>query len=522
MNKESFLSFICLILILGSAVKFFYCSPYEASEFELRPDAVEYSAGAYNIVTKGHFCIDIGGREYPPRYSPWFSLFVLSPVYLISSSDPGNVIYAILFFSLAGGLFAFFIGKRISGLTGGIAASGSLFLLPLYGEYCHRVMTDLPCAAVTIFLCWLYILLRMKRDAGASWYWTAGLGIAFSYALRPLGAVSLFPFLLAVFFQGEKKAFFSNIFRLVFPLAVLIVSTLVYQYAVFGTFFRNGYQYWCSIPLDYFFLSFSWKYVLMNLRQIFSGEFLVLSFSGILLMFTVRAYLRSGRAVQVDVPALKSFFEFLIFGLGPVVVFYLFYFFPDKRFFLPLISLLCVLTAALISSFAGRKSKGVPFLVLVLVVLAGMYMKMRTPVFPPISRALIDFIAENTPEDSLIVTGMDPVYFGFMTRNKGRRSYLAVSRNVEYASKLIVPEKHLRKLPEGISPFDHRYPELSACGAEEAVFETAQDNPQIIESALKKGRRVFLDLYFWDKRALCFLLNRFKPVFINDFLCELR
>src|SRR5450432_3225247 len=75
-----------LLIITALAV---YRSPYSASNLDVVPDSVEAAVGAQRFATLGTFDLDIGGRRFPSRYSPWFSTIVLSPFYRLVPNDLG-------------------------------------------------------------------------------------------------------------------------------------------------------------------------------------------------------------------------------------------------------------------------------------------------------------------------------------------------------------------------------------------------------------------------------------------------
>ena len=68
-------------LILISAITVLYRSAFNASNFEISPDPIEYASAGYHLAAEGHYCITMNGRSFPPRYPPWFSLLVAAPAY---------------------------------------------------------------------------------------------------------------------------------------------------------------------------------------------------------------------------------------------------------------------------------------------------------------------------------------------------------------------------------------------------------------------------------------------------------
>ena len=101
-------------------------------------------------------------------------------------------------------------------------------------------------------------------------------------------------------------------------------------------------------------------------------------------------------------------------------------------------------------------------------------------------------ILKHTPPDAVIVTGLPPAYLENYPGMK-HRSIIPLSRNVEYASKVLVMSKihDLSVQPAGW--WDTRSPELIASGAEEVIPWVALDHPDRLVNFLMEGRRVYVD-----------------------------
>jgi hypothetical protein len=101
-----------------------------------------------------------------------------------------------------------------------------------------------------------------------------------------------------------------------------------------------------------------------------------------------------------------------------------------------------------------------------------------------------------TPMDSTILTGLDPVYTAFILGTDDSREIVPLSRDVEYASKLITPRRIPAPDPPPRGPFDHRCAGLIKAGAHEAVEIVVTEQPALIAERLQAGRPVFLDTTF--------------------------
>ena len=98
-----------LLLWLGSIILF--RTPYNASNMEIFPDSVEYAVGAQHLASMDGYHMQVGGRNLPPRYPPWFSM-ALAPAYWLFGSEIGNAIWVVFAFSMFGLLSAFEIGRK--------------------------------------------------------------------------------------------------------------------------------------------------------------------------------------------------------------------------------------------------------------------------------------------------------------------------------------------------------------------------------------------------------------------------
>ena len=168
-------------MLLFAAAASFYRSPYNASNFTLIPDSVEYASGGFNIADAGRYKIEINGKQLPPRYPPWFSLLIAAPSYLIAGDEPGNPIYAVLLFALIGVVAAYSIGTQMFGIGGGVLLASIIMASPLYRHYAREVMADVPACALMLLACALYLRITSGRYTTARLTWlSAGITIAFA------------------------------------------------------------------------------------------------------------------------------------------------------------------------------------------------------------------------------------------------------------------------------------------------------------------------------------------------------
>src|ERR1044072_3439572 len=172
-----------LLVLLLTAVVWLYRPPYSASNLEVPPDTVEYALAPLQLLETGRYEIMLEGRGLPPRYPPWFSAVVILPAYVLFGHDPGNAILPVTLLAVAGVGFAYAIGKRISSATGGVIAALALLALPPYSAWATQVMTDVPCAALMLGTCLIYLRLRANPEQLLT-HFGAGLLVAVTTLFR--------------------------------------------------------------------------------------------------------------------------------------------------------------------------------------------------------------------------------------------------------------------------------------------------------------------------------------------------
>ncbi|MDD4872636.1 MAG: hypothetical protein PHR77_18960 [Kiritimatiellae bacterium] len=261
MKSVFFRTTFLVILITAASTAAFSVNPYRASNLDVIPDSVEYAIVANHFTVEGTLDIKIDGKSYPSRYPPWFSILFLSPSFFIFGNDIGNAIYPITFWGIAGVLIAFLIGRLISGNFGGILSSLALIALPLYREHTKVIMTKIPCTALTLIACYLYLRLRTNHFSKTVILGLAGIIGALTVAIRPVSVGVLLSFLLGCYLSRQNINRFAKYILFLFPSVVILSLNLIFNNITFGAPFRNGYNFWCSVPFDYSSLCFSTNYL---------------------------------------------------------------------------------------------------------------------------------------------------------------------------------------------------------------------------------------------------------------------
>jgi len=253
-------------LVVSIAAVLLYRGAYSASDLEIVPDSVEYALAGHRLVTDGHYAITISGRDLPPRYPPWFSLLVIAPAYALLGRDPGNAIYPVTAFAIAGVSIAFAVGRRIGGTWGGALAALAVLLLPDYRQCGRLVLTDVPTATLIMASCAVYLGLPV---GGTRRYLAAGLLVMAAMLLRPVSAAAAIPFAVSAL-SSARPGRVGRVTALVVPLAAAATATLGYNAFVYGSPWRSGYNFWCPIPYDFPALTFSQSYLRRGLALLWS------------------------------------------------------------------------------------------------------------------------------------------------------------------------------------------------------------------------------------------------------------
>ena len=468
---------LILVVICGALVLF--RTSYDASSLEVVPDSVEYAFGALNLASGEGYHIQVGGRDLPPRYPPWFSA-ALVPAYWLFGSDPGNGVYLVFGFSLIGLIAAFELGRRMTGIWGGAGAGMVLLAATDYHYWGRQIMTDVPCTACILTLLWIWMVLQKQR-LRRLWV-LAGIILALGTAFRPTTFAFVLPFIFTWVRRPPRRPI--DLILLLTPLAILLGFSVGFNLMTFESFVRSGYNFWCAIPYDYPDLVYSLQHVLNNIQQVRDSNLIWLSLA-VLALWALR------RKQENATFRLAIIYAFL--GGLPFLLFYLVYFYPDARFYLPLAALMAVACGGLLGA-AGRRFPAW----LLIAIQAGLvffayWMTGHVRPRPDYSRReMADAIVRELPLSAAVITAIDPVYLENFP-GMGKRQIIPVSRRVEYASKVLtrmkIPEQCVK--PQGW--WDHRCQGLLAGGAEEAIPWVAMDEPGRITDLLASGRPVLID-----------------------------
>jgi 4-amino-4-deoxy-L-arabinose transferase-like glycosyltransferase len=508
-----------LLGLLFIAAVWLYRTPYSAGNLEVPPDTVEYALAPLQLLETGRYQIVLENRPLPPRYPPWFQAAVILPAYVVFGHDPGNAILPITALAVGGVGFAWAIGRRVSGYSGGVLAALAVMFLPTYSAWSTQVMTDVPCTALILGGCVLYLRVRAGAPSLGSFF-GAGLLVAFTALCRPVCAAMLFPFAALVISQRPNR--FPRIAVLLLPMAAAAGGALMYNKATFGSPFRNGYNFWTAIPYDYPNLVFSTANIAGNLGVV-AGSSLPLLLGAIAVAWLLARKREPAAFAEAERP-LRDVITFFALTTVPILLFHLLYFFRGERFHLPIIAGAAAIAGSLLGLLAApfRRTFTLLLPATALVVIASRF---AVPETVPHRRLAAERIRNSTPPNAIVISAIDPVYLGYMAARDSARRIVPISRRVEYASKVLVPKNIEQPNPPPADWRDGGTSALLDAGARRAVSFVASEQIDSLAAEAAQGTPIYLDVTFTDSAdapVLTQLRHRFTPVQRALHLFELR
>ncbi|MCK5843955.1 MAG: glycosyltransferase family 39 protein [Victivallales bacterium] len=528
-DRPLFEALLLFAVPIAVAACILWISPFVASNLSTTPDSVEYATAAFNYAEKGVCKISYCGEWFSMRYPPWFSMFVLAPMFKIFGQDIGNAVIPIFIFGLFGVMAAFLIGRRLSDPLGGFLAALFLLVSPLYRAYSRVIMTDAPTTVLLLALALVFMESRHRRHSSLPLFFIAGLAAAVAASFRPATFAAALPFVLDILWLRRDLRISRRLARLavfLVPSFTILVAALYYNYLNFGGLLRNGYNYWCPIPYDYPFLTFSFSYAARNAAAFLKTLAPFFCAGVVMVLFTSAE--RKGEFLR-DERTRGEFRAFAFFAgvtLFCLLAFHLLYFYSELRFYLPVEAFAVVALGALasVNLVPLRFKSGWRLIAVVSAILAVclVAVKILAPIgnFDYNRRVVVDEINSVTPSDAVVISSIDPIYLNFMTRRAvgSERVIIPTSREVEYASKLIAKRKPRRLDPAPKRWWAHRDPRLKAAGAREAVPWTANDNPNVLKSLAAQGRNIYIDVSHLTRKEF----ERFNALYSPRYGCVQR
>ena len=476
-----------LWVVLAIAAVWLFRTPYTVSDLDVIPDSVEYAIGALQWVETGRFEIIVQGRPLPPRYPPWFSVIVLAPAYALFGDNPGNGIVPVTLLAIAGVGFAWALGRRISGTAGGILAALAVLAMPTYSGGATELMTDVPCAVLMLASCLIFLRL-CSQPGSTALFVMAGTLVALAMLFRPVFAAMVLPF--AFLILRSRQNFVRSGIALLLPIGAAAAAALLYNARVFGSPRRNGYHFWTAVPSDYPELAFSLLYAPSTLRGILQTAL------PYFVLVSIAAWLITLRRNPPPAETRRNVVQVMTFvGLtaAPISLFHLFYFFPDERFHLAMLVGAAVIAGGTVGLLIAEQRARIFRILLPAVLLLAVIARIAAPEPPPSRRVAADRMREHTPDNAIILSGIDPVYLERLVARRSQRRILPFTRHIEYASKALVRKRIENPDPPPLGWYDQRAEGLFKGGAEEAVLFVAEEQLPSLVDEVSRGTPVFLD-----------------------------
>jgi hypothetical protein len=208
-----------------------------------------------------------------------------------------------------------------------------------------------------------------------------------------------------------------------------------------------------------------------------------------------------------------------------MLLFHLFYYYPDDRFHIPLLAGTAVLAGSMLALLPGPGKETIVKLLLPVALVLAMAARLAAPAAVPLRRVAAERVRENTPGNALIISAIDPVYLGRLAGHGSARRFVPLSRNVEYASALLVRKRVDDPRLRSLRWDDDRALALIRPHAEEAIRFVASERMDALATEVAHGTPVFFDSSFVDEseaKVLAELQTHFKLLQRVPYLYQLQ
>ncbi len=465
------------------------------------PDSNEYAIGLANLFEHGKFGFTLNGEWYPSRYAPWFSLTCLTPAYFLFGGDVLSLHWAILAFALLFLVLSCRIG-RMAGLGRWSYLCPVIpMFIPDFVFYSRLVMTEIPYTA--IFALSAIVFVKFAEDESPSFRFCLGAGALVTWcgAVRMTGLPMMAPFALAVLLKkiGSKKKALS-ILTLSSPAAMYVAANAIYNKCVFGSFARNGYKYWVSVPCDFLGLSFSFDNALSNLSE-YLHEPITLVALVLLCAVSVVALLMV-KGAWGGMQKNKAFILLAAYVLFQTIVLftlYIGYYWCDVRFFLPVMLCAVPLFLASIVMVCGSRKRLSASLMLAVACVCMAAFRLVTPRYSFMARYPIR-ITEATithtvvPSGAVVIQECNPLFMDYFGNGDiNRLEHLPILRCFDYTNAMIAPTSIAEQGEKPLNRHHRIIKGLISSGVCRLPFPVVfSESTDCVKQYLEKGRRVFL------------------------------
>ncbi len=429
------------------------------------PDALENAFCSDTFVREGRYGFYLNGVFHPSRYLPWFPLLFLAPFQAVARDVYGAVYgcwtaavgLALLMWGSAYQITRDDEGRILpaEGALAGLMAFPFLLLSPFFISLTGYAMTEVPyllfCTGAMIL--WTRLAVRPGIDLPALLW--CGVMIAFGGAVRSSAyPMLLLPFLLIFLREKDWKRRFLFWFLTGLPSGLFLVASSAFNWAVFGTPFRSGYHFWCPVPYDFMALTFHPRYAMMHIPRLVRepgfwatlGMFALCGAWG----FAEFRKRKSAADAKLRFTAWDAALVFALLQSAVIFALYIFYFFYDKRMYLPITAMMLPLAGSAVVQLSGRffrpGNASVWVAVALVLILQGFVLRNLNDYHKairniPNDRAKLEILDSMLPGNAVLLSTFNPaVADRFLLRGTDRR-VIPVNRIHEYADKTCAPLK---------------------------------------------------------------------------------
>ena len=503
LNKEGVLQWLAVFAFFAIAGFLLYLPSELGASLAIPPDSTEYSIGLANLFEHGRFGFTLNGEWYPSRYAPWFSLFCLAPAYLVFY----NVLslhWAVLFFALAFLWLSYMLG-RLAGLG---KWSFACLVLPLFIPdfvfYSRMVMTEIPYTTIIAASALVFARFSSCRELSFRFCFGVGVLVTWGGAARATALPMVALFMVALFLKKcEVKRKMYLALTLLSPVIVYGLANLVYNRRTFGSFFRNGYQYWVSVPCDYKYLSFNFEYLLSNVSRYLNEPVALVTLCMAVFISIVACLMLAGHFGGLCKNRKFLLVSGYVLFQGIVLSsLYIGYYWCDVRFFLPVMLCLIPLFLGSVISVvgnAGRTYKRILMIMLILLCIGNFHFVVPRYFFMargyPITIVEAGISRKVLPAGAVVIQEGNPLFIDFLGPKENTVECFPIYRCFDYTNAMITPSSIAKIAPKPTSWRQRIIPALVESGVCRLPFpKTLSEDAGKIKDFLEEGRRVFLHL----------------------------
>ena len=491
-QRKVFLKDLIITIILLSISSFvFYRPAWHAANLDYSPDSTERVAATINFLRNGEYKILIDGIVHPPRYEPFFSIVFFSIPLLLSSFHIGAVIYSIFTVSCIGLLIVYFFLSRLTNRLFSLTACLLVLSIPDFQLMSKKIMTDAPSAIFATIAFLIYVKITQSSNPSKKNVLFYGILCGIAFAIRSTNIFIIIPYLVWLFINRNFKDKILRFFLVTFPTCLLLILNSIYNYRTFGDFFRNGYNYWASIPYDIFSLTFNFSYFANNLAIYLKNYGIIVIFGSLIVLLFL---------LVKDKKTVANFniLIYLYSVIFPTLIIYLLYFYNDLRFLLGIqVTLICLITILISNNYKRTNFIFILFLIIGITLTFTNYISYQK--FPLYNSFRSQILSKYLKPNSILISSIDEVYLNLRFKNLNLRIY-SLDRYNEYASKMIARSKV--KNFNGQDPFEHRIANASDYGLQEAIPILALEKIDYLKAQIDRNRIVLVDINLRNRDIL--------------------